>query len=663
MLFSFVSRVCLAFFLFSVSGLLAQQKHTFGKPTIAEKNLETYEKDPSANAVVLYEWGDNYFKVINRRIRLVKEYHAKIKILDEKGFDQATIHIPLYKNGNSKEKIEKFRAVTHNGKNQYNVLSSETFTNDLSEFLSERSFTFPKLQKGSILEYSYTLTSPFFYNFQGWDFQSDIPKIYSEFNAKIPGNYLYNRTLVGSLELMTNSADIKKACFHVDGYSQSADCEVLKYAMKDIPAFKAEKEFMLSEKNYFSRIDFELSQYNAFDGTTDRYTKSWADVDHEFRTDKDIGRQLTKKGFFEKNVPENLLHEGDEITRAKNIYEFVKNHYSWTGKYGVYGKGRVKEAFDAQKGSASEINMSLINLLNAADIETNLMLLSTRDKGLPKQTHPIMSDFNYAIAKVEIAGKTYLLDATDKYMPFGMLPYRALNHYGRVMDFKNDSYWFTIVPEMKNRHQVRANVKFNLASGKAEGILDVLSHGYPAIRVNKDLNSYTESEYLDKMEEAIEGDFKILSYKHLKERSTDRSVSQRFSFEIENALQADMVYFNPFYIRFFDKNPFLLDERQYPIDFGYPRHYKYQLALTLPEGYSVHELPKNQMVQLDDQKVFMKFEHHKILNQVGILFELVLNDSHLKAEDYDALKNVFKDVVSIQKNSLIVLKRESEGSR
>ena len=189
------------------------------------------------------------------------------------------------------------------------------------------------------------MISPFIYNFKGWNFQSDIPKIYSEFNAKIPGNYLYNRSLIGSLKLDINDADLKRECFHIDGFAKAADCEVLKYAMKDIPAFKTEKEFMLSEKNYISRLDFELSQYNRFDGTTDKYTKTWKDVDKEFRSDKDIGRQLTKNGFFEKLVPVSLLTDGDALTRAKNIYEFVKNRYTWTEKYGVYGKARVKDAF------------------------------------------------------------------------------------------------------------------------------------------------------------------------------------------------------------------------------------------------------------------------------------------------------------------------------
>ena len=637
----------------------AQNPINFGILTPNDKALTVYEKDSSAHAVVLYERGDNYFEVINHRIQLVKDYHIKIKILDKKGFEHGTVSIPIYKNGSNTEKIKDLQAVTHSKGSQFRLLPSEVYTNDISEYRSEKTFTFPRIEEESILEYSYKTISPFIFNLSGWDFQSSIPKIYSEFNAKIPGNYIYNRTLIGNLKLDTNDAQIKKNCFYVEGYAGSADCEVLKYAMSNVPAFKTENEYMLSEKNYISRIDFELSEHNRLDGLTDRYTKTWKDVDHEFRNDKDIGRQLTKNSFFEKNVPENLFSETDPLQRAKNIYRFVRNHYTWNGKYGVYGKARVKEAFEEKKGSASEINMSLINLLNAAEINVNLMLISTRDSGLPKRTHPVMSDFNYCLAKVEIDRVHYLLDATDKFMPFGMLPFRALNHYGRVMDFKNESYWYNILPERNNKKQVRAIVQFQVEEGKAIGKFDITRHGYNAVSTYKALSESDRQTYIDRLESSIGENFKIVSYK-LAENNNDRKIAERFSFELENVLNGDRVYINPFFVTFFKENPFLLEERVYPVDFGYGRTYKYLLSMVIPEGYFVEELPKKQVVQMEDETVTLEFLHQQNQHQVSVVFDLSLNKSFIQPDNYKSLKKLFAHVTDIQKNSLIVLKKRPE---
>ena len=654
-------RFSIVFFvlLFSnIATLIGQDKINFGKLSATEKAYKAYEKDSTVHAVVLYERGDNYFKVVDNRIRLFKEYHVKIKILDENGFGEGKISIPFYHNESASEKIIEIRAITHNGLTALNVMPDQFFENDISEKWTEKVFTFPKLQKGSIIEYYYKLSSPFIYNFNGWAFQSSIPKVYSEFNATIPGYYQYNRSLNGNLKLSTNEASVKKDCFEVRGSANEVDCEVLRYIMKDIPAFEAAEDYMLAASNYISRIDFELSELLHLDGTVEKYTKTWKAVDREFKTDKDIGKQLSKNNFFEKNVPENLLTEGTDLERAKNIYEFVRDHYTWNKKFGIFRKARVKEAFDNKVGNVAEINMSLINLLSAAGIDAKLMLSSTRQQAMPKTSHPVMSDFNYFIAKVRIDEKDYLLDATDKFIPFGMLPFRALNQYGRVMDFKNESYWFDIVPWQNNRYQVRGELNYDVENDKAYGTLAIMNLGYNAVDLRKVLASSSEETYLENIEEAFTGDFNITYYKASKERSNEQSVAERFKFESEYDINGSMVYVNPFFIRFFNQNPFTAKNRDYPIDFGYPRNYRYQMNLNIPDGYTVYELPENQVINLGDKSATLKFYHQQTAGQILISFDLELNTTHFTPENYDALKQLFKHVTDIQKNSLVVLKKE-----
>lgn len=645
-------------FLFVITYSFAQKGHNFGELTNAEKTFSTYKKDNEAYAVVLYERGDNYFKIVKNRIRLIKEYHVKIKILNQKGYGEGTIEIPLYHNGTSTEVLSGLKAITHNDNEKINVLPSQIFTTDLSERWRKTTFTFPNIQKGSILEYQYKVISPYFFNFKGWRFQSNIPKIHSEFNAKIPGNYVYNRDLIGTLKLSENEASVLRECFHIDGIIKNADCEVLKYTMKDIPAFKAEEDYMLSSKNYISRLVFELSEHRRIDGITDEYAKTWKDVDKEFRSDKDIGTQLTKKGFFEKQVPEQLLTQGDELTRANNIYSFIQNHYTWNGVYGIYSNNRVKKAFEKKIGNISEINISLINLLNAAGIKANLVLLSTRNNGLPKTDHPVMSDFNYVITKVEINGKNYLLDASDKFIPFGMLPYKCLNYTGRVMDFKNESYWYNIVPAVQSKKMIRGQLNFDLKEQKAFGMLDELNTGYDAVFKRKALDEKSEDDYLKEVENNASGDLTIVSYKLLEKRSDEKKVTERIEFEIENPISNDIIYFDPFLIKFFEKNPFLLEERNYPIDFGFNRNYNYSMSIEVPEGYSVDQLPEKKIEMLAENMGLLKFETTLSGNNIMVYFNLSLNRAHYLPEYYQMLKELFAEVVTIQNNSVIVFKKQ-----
>lgn len=635
----------------------AQKQDTFGQLNRLEQDFMTYDKDPSANALVLYERGDTYFEVINHRIWLVKTYHGKIKILNEQGFSQGTISIPVYRGDSDYEKLEEVRAITHNGTVKSSLMQNQVFKKDHSEHWSEMTFTFPNVKAGAILEYQYKVISPFIYKLNGWDFQSDIPKIYSEFNATIPSNYVYNRHMIGFLPLHVNDASIKKECFRVEGYLRAADCEVLRYAMKDIPAFK-EEAHMLAASNYASRIDFELSEYHKLNGTTEKFTKSWEDVDREFKYDKDIGRQLTKKVFFEKNVPEALLVDGDAMTRARNIYSFIQDHFTWNGQYGIYRDIRVKEAFDEQRGNIGEINISLINLLNAAGIPTQLMLTSTRDHGLPVRTHPVMSDFNYVLARATIDGKPYLLDASDKLNPFGMVPYRCLNYYGRVMDFKNDSYWEDIIIDEKNKSMVRAQLSFDTGNHTSKGLYDAISQGYEAIQKRKNLAEQSREGYLEALENQSDGNLRITTYELLEERTNEKMVSERFEFELEHQFVNGDIYVNPFIVKFFESNPLTSRERQYPVDFAFTRNYLYNINVQIPEGYSLVKHPENKALLLPDNQGLLKFAIEVTGETISLYYNLVLNRSHYSPDQYAQLKELFTVALDLQNTSLLVFKKQ-----
>lgn len=645
-------------FLLVFSHTGAQQQTDFGQLTQEERDFTVFERDTTANAVYLYELGNNYFEVRKNYIWLITEYRAKIKILKEQGFDQANIAIPYYHNDERSEKVQKIRAITHNGTVKTSVRADAIYTVDKNERWSEKRFTFPNVKVGSVLEYTYEVQSPFHFNLNGWDFQSDIPKVYTEYNAKIPGNWLYNRSLLGELPLDVNEAKLKRGCFSVPGTPSTADCEVLKYAMINVPAFYEDEEYMLSGRNYRSRLDFELSEYQRFRGGIEKYTKSWEDVDREFKKDQDIGRQLRKKNFFEKNVPPQLLETGAPLERAENIYRFVQEHFMWNGKYGIWHNNRVKSAFENKKGNVAEINITLINLLNAAGIETDMMLLATRKRGLPKKNHPVMSDFNYIVAKTTIEGQDYLLDATDKILPFGMLPYRCLNYYGRVMDFDDKSYWYDIKPEKKNKKVIRAQLDLSPENGTASGVILVVSTGHQFIEQQRLLRKMGREKYLETFEEGFGDDLYITSYDFNDKLPNGKTMTEQFEFEMKNMDQGGTIYLNPFILKFFTKNPFSRSERHYPIDFGYLRKYAYTIAIPVPEGYQVKSLPTTRNIALPGRAGMLRLDCKQDNGgQLNVFFDFRLNSVQYRSDSYEIIKKFFQEAVDAQTKSYIVLEK------
>lgn len=629
----------------------------FNKITPEELSMTVYEKDTTAHAVVLEEYGENYFDVINDRIHLVKHFYAKIKILDKQGIEEANIEIPVYKNEDSSEYIKNIKAATHNSDKIDYLEQDQIFSIDITNYYAEKRFTFPNVKAGSIIEYQYTLESPFYYNLEGWDFQSHIPKIYSEFNAKIPANYRYNRILKGSQTLDIEEASVEKRCFKIQGFIDKADCEVLKYAMKDIPAFK-EESYMLSRNNYLSKIAFELSEFIRFDGGKDVYTKTWQAVDKDMRKDRDIGMQVRKNSFFKNQLSDAILNETSDLEKAKNIYTFIQDHYTWNGKYGLFGDASVRRAFQEKLGNVAEINLSLINSLLAADIETETIMLSTRAKGLPTQKHPVMSDFNYLIAKVTIGEETFLLDATDKFLSFGLLPIRALNYNGRAMDFKNPSYWFTINPYAENRQNTVISISVT-EDGSALGKISQVSTGYLAYDKRKELAEQSTESYLD----ALENQLSFISVEEydVEERTNlEKPIKETFSITFdEDGFSSTETFLDPFFIKVFSKNPFKLEERQYPVDFAYSRIYTTRFLLSLPPNYEFSSIPEDQTFIIDGNKAVCELKVVQQNGQLNMSFKLIINNFYFTPEEYQDLKTFFTKLSILQKNTRIAIKKKN----
>jgi hypothetical protein len=140
----------------------------------------------------------------------------------------------------------------------------------------------------------------------------------------------------------------------------------------------------------------------------------------------------------------------DPLEKAKKIYSFIQSRVSWNEDFGFLTDAGVKKAYENKRGGVPEINLLLVGALQSAELEAEPVLLSTRAHGLPNDIHPVLSSFNYVIATVKIGEQSYLLDATDPMLVFGMLPERCINGKGRVMPLK-DSYWIDLKPTHKHK--------------------------------------------------------------------------------------------------------------------------------------------------------------------------------------------------------------------
>ncbi|WP_298756632.1 DUF3857 domain-containing protein [uncultured Psychroserpens sp.] len=622
--------------------------------TKGDLELNIFEKDSTANALVIYEVGES--DINSRTLDIETEVKKKIKILNKNGFDYGKVSIALFEDyDGDKESIKNIKATVYNlndGKIEKTKLKrTSIFEEDVSERVKAVKIVFPKIKEGSVVVYSYTKVSPFLYKYKGWEFQDEIPKLYSEYNASIPSHLEYHAKLVGDLEFTTKEITEDPYCTRIPG--SNAICNVSKYVIKNIPAF-IEEDYMTTKDNYLSRIEYELKSIKGY-RETKHITQTWQIVDSKILTETSLGRELYQTNDYRNLIPEAIASTVDTLEKAEKIFKFVQDNYKWNGGKNAFENISTKYLVENKTGNAGDINTLLYLLLNEFEIDVQLLILSTRENGFATVLYPVLSDFNYLIIKAEIDGKTYLLDATNTYVSFGEIPFRCLNQYGRVLNFAKGSSWYELNIEDTSLRQYSYVLNIDKDQNVTASI-DFETTGYHALPIKE---SYFEDE--EKFINAVKNEFNFVTISNFEVPIKDKT-SKKFitKFDVQNTAEliGNNVYFNPILFKFFKKNPFRLQQRSYPIDFGYKDTYIYKIKVNVDESYNILEIPENTNLVLPGREAAVLFSAQKTNNEVLLYFKLSFNRATYAPNYYEALKEIMSKVIDIQNNALIVLEKK-----
>lgn len=628
--------------------------HPFGEPTVQELNMSEYKDDPEAAGVVLYERGHYQVELIENRIYLTYEIHRKTKVLDASRFKGADVAVSYYHGTgrDSDEKITNFRAITHNGSRKLPVNEKELYHVKDDTYWANARFSFPDVKDGSILEYSYKLISPYFEHLKGWSFINYYPTLYSELTTELPGNFIYSKTLYGDKKLDVEDVSIKKSCFHLPGYRVPGDCEVSVFVMKNIPALN-EEEFMLSPYNYSPYLKFELVQVTDMVGRKHYIASSWKTLDDYFNADSNLGRELTNSGYMKKQLPNEILNISDKTERAKAVYYFIQKHMHWNQHRRLMTHTDIKNAFTKKTGHSSEINLILINALEAAGLDAKAMLIATRNTLMPSKVHPVLTGFNYLVARLDIDGKIYHLDATSKNTSFGLLPIYCLNGDGRVLDFKKGSFWEPVTPYNRNVHYVNVNLKAN-ENGQFSGTAEEIYAGYIDLYMRVQDGNLIMEELLKRKQNQNE-QLNLTNFEIENRNNPDQPYKEKYDFTFieKNINKGDTYYISTFTFQpYMNSNPFVNNYRKYPIDLYFPFVNTYTVNFDLGNQYEVLKVPENKTISLPNNDGILNVKYEVSDNSVVMRMNFRLNNYHYPTEAYAALQEFFTQLMEAQSGVL-----------
>lgn len=661
----------LLFIMLLIAFNINAQKQELGKVTVEELKEKVHPRDTSAVAAVLFEKGKTYFDYTQQDgFVLITEVEVKIKIYKKEGLDWANKEVKYYIGGETDELVNFSKAVTYNLVNNQiekaKLKSDGEFDQKENKFWGVKKISMPGVKEGSIIEYRYTIKSPFFQTLPDWSFQNFIPVNYSEYKTLIPEYFTYNVYRKGFLTPVETKNTVSRSVDFINkvttagqtSYGHSVDKFTyteyqVTYKLENVPALK-EESFVNNIGNYVTTVEHERSSTQYPQQAVKYYSSSWEDVTKTIYDNEDFGNQLNKDNYFENDVNALLAGLTTRDEKIGAIFNHVKTQMNWNGYYGYRCDDGVRKAYKDKKGNAAEINLMLTAMLRFAGINASPVLVSTRQNGIP--VFPSITAFNYVITGVEAEGSLMLLDATDKFAYPNILPKRDLNWFGRIIRKDGTSEQIDLMPKTNSKDAIILMAEID-PQGKVTGKIRDQYFDYNAYLYRQEFNSVNKDSRIEKIEKKHHG-LEIGDYETQNDADLSKPIVENYSFTHANSVEiiGDKMYFSPLLFLGWDENPFKQEVREYPVDFIYPNQDKYTINIKIPEGYTVESLPAKVNMEMEGKETGFKYSISNNGQQIQGLIVFDINQSIIGSEQYTSLKSFFKAMIE-KENEKIVLKK------
>jgi len=654
------------------------QDYKFGKISEAELQETVNAKAPEAHATILYAREYVYFQYDpNDGFIVVKEVQKRIKIYDKEGVDWATQIVPFYDNGGSSvEELSGLKGYTYhlkNGKIEKDKLDKDNiFTEETNQYWGQLKFTMPNITDGCIVEFKYRKESPFI-ALDDVDLQYDIPVKKLEFEARIPEYFYFNKYLNPKAKYTAEITESRRNRVENitsrqrsggGGFSSTqTDVSNSKWEFKEsiylanlenVPAL-VEESYVDNMDVYRATVKWEYAMYKGADNSIKKYSTDWESVIKTIYDNSNFGGQLSKTGYFEKDIDALLANVTEREQRMSLVYNFVKSKVAWNEFLGNYTENGVRKAYKEGTGNVADINLMLTAMLRYAGFKANPVLISTKSNGIP--LYPTRYGFNYVVSAIEISNNLILLDATDRYALPNVLPSRAINWQGRIVREQGSSEWVNLMNPISGKESYTLQCKIN-PDLSAEGRVFVKKQNSSAMKFRSKYANMGDDERLRDLEKD-KGEIEISNYEVKNEDDvTNPNLQYSYSYTLGNAVEAigDKLYVSPMLFYATTENAFKQEKRNYPLEFTYPNMYNYNISIMLPDGYSVETLPESTKVQFNGSEGLFSFLSSQSGNMVVLKVNFQINRSFVLASDYDQFKQYFGMMVEKETEKMVLVK-------
>lgn len=212
----------------------------------------------------------------------------------------------------------------------------DIFNEEVNARYNSTNFSVPGLREGCVFEVEYTIISDFYRHLPKWEFQHDIPAVFSEFRIGYPEYFNYSRQIRGFLDMTEHkTSDSPEAITiittqrgamnrpmnetHRINYRQDNEL----FRIENIPAFRREP-YMDHPVNYVSHVEFELNSVNFPHAPITDFTSSWQQINQNLVNSVYFGEQLKRSGLIKDEAKAIMDASSDPKERMVAAYSLIQ---------------------------------------------------------------------------------------------------------------------------------------------------------------------------------------------------------------------------------------------------------------------------------------------------------------------------------------------------
>jgi len=639
-----------------------------GLPPITPDELKMTDVSgaPGGKAVILY------YSVDTDNNHAMETISIRMKVLKEEGLKYANIGIPYVE---KYSKIEAIRARTVGGDGKVEEFTGQPIDHEVIKAkkfrMNEKLITLPKVQIGTIIEYSYQqhtkgkvpdgfihpgnyiVLDAYTYPAAQWEIQRDIFVQHAHFVLHKPKEVSVRVHTLGNI--------------HADDIRTLPDGNTV-LDLKNIPAFE-EEEYSMPERNLKTRADlyyalgfFGPQSYWSSLGTrrarvVDTYVGDSKAIRQEaarLTVPGDSNEAILRKLYARAQQIRNLSHEGEKTEKELKQENLKDNkHAEDVLKHG-YGWG-------------NEPNLLFIALARAAGFRAFPLLVAAKNRTRFVEDYPDEDQLTAMVVYVKKDTESWYLDPASTLCPFGLLPWEEAHSGGVAADTQQPKTGTTPMGSPADAlTEQEGNFKLS-EDGKLTGTVKISYQGQEAFYRRRDYFQKDEAARREHLEEALKKSLYTGAVTKLVSMDgwdkADVPLRAEFEVEISNfASTAGKRLILP--VGVFEANqttPFSSARRVHPICFDFPEETRDRVTIELPPSLKAEAIPADQIS--DQNAVYYKREIKQDGKALRLNRIFRVNGDCFDASNYPALKIFFERVLNGDGANLTIVPAASETAK